>query len=134
MPNTPPRAPAELLTIAQLCRQSGATPRALRYYEQMGLLSPERRDGQSRFYSRREQVRLMLILKGRRIGLRLGQIQGLFETFEKEGQHAQIARALPLLRAQLAVLERKLGETDDSIKVLSTASARMAAKLQSTSA
>ncbi len=133
MPITPPRAPPELLTITQLCRLSGATPRALRYYEQLGLLSPAR-EGQSRIYSRREQVRLMLILKGRRVGLRLSQIQDLFEIFEKQGPHAQVARALPLLRAQLAVLERKFGETDDTIKVLNAASVRMAAGLQATSA
>jgi DNA-binding transcriptional MerR regulator len=123
-----------LLTITQLCRQTGATPRALRYYEQIGLLTPGRRDGQSRVYSRREQVRLRLIIQGRRVGLRLNQIRRLFEIFEQQGPHAQFAHALPLLKAQLAVLERRRGETDDTLALLNAASARMAASLPATAA
>src|ERR1700722_19325541 len=95
-----PRAPRETLTITQICRQSGATPRALRYYEEKGLLSPRRKD-QARIYSHREKVRLQLILQARRAGFTLNQVRDLFETYDKAGRDAQLVRALPLFRERL---------------------------------
>ncbi len=125
-----PRAPPAGMTVGQLCRQTGVSERALRYYEEFGLLSPRRLPTGYRVYSRREQVRLRLILKGRRVGLSLRQIRNLFDLFEKEGQHVQAAHALLLLRSQIGVLERKRYSIDDAIEVLGAASARLAAMPQ----
>ena len=62
------RPPFRTYTITQLCREFGATPRALRFYEEQGLLSPARRDT-ARVYSYKDRARLQLILRGRRVGL-----------------------------------------------------------------
>jgi DNA-binding transcriptional MerR regulator len=127
----PPRAPPETLTITQLCRQSGTTPRALRFYEQKGLLSPRRSD-QVRVYSRREKARLQLILRGRRAGFTLRQIRELFETYDKAGRDAQRVRALPLFKERLAALELKRKEIEDALEALRVASERLAVKLEAT--
>jgi len=124
---TPPRAPPEALTITQLCRQSGTTPRALRFYEQKGLLSP-RRVNQARLYSRREKARLQLILQGRRAGFTLGEVRELFDAYDNSGPGAQLVRALPLFRARLAALELEREAIDDALETLRVAAQRMAAR------
>jgi DNA-binding transcriptional MerR regulator len=125
----PLRAPRVALTITELCRQSGATPRALRHYESKGLLFP-RRHNQARVYSHREKARLQLIQSGRRAGFTLNEIRELFETYDRAGPDAQIVRALPLIKERLAALELKRREIDDALEALNAASDRMAAKLR----
>ena len=125
----PPRAPPEMLTITQLCRQSGATPRALRFYEEIGLLSP-RRDHTARVYSRRERARLQLILRGRRFGFSLKQLRELFETYDKAGRDAQLAQALPLIKERLAALELERDGIDDALETLKAASDHMAVAIE----
>ena len=127
----PLRAPPETLTITQLCRQSGATPRALRHYESKGLLSP-RRHNQVRVYSHREKARLQLIQSGRRAGFTLNEIRELFETYDRAGRDAQLVQALPLLKERLAALELKRKEIDDALEALNAASDRMEAELRAT--
>jgi DNA-binding transcriptional MerR regulator len=128
---TPPRAPPDTLTITQLCRQVGATQRALRFYEEKGLLSPERRN-RARLYSRRDQVRLRLILRGRRIGFTLEEIRQLLETYDKGGRAAQLVRALPLFKERLAALELKRREIDDALEALTRASESLLVRLGAT--
>lgn len=122
------RAPSEALTITQLCRQSGATQRALRFYEEKGLLAPERIN-RTRLYSHRDQARLRLILLGRRIGFTLEEIRELFMTYDKGGRAAQLVRALPLFQARLAALESKRKEIDEALEALTRASERLLVKL-----
>jgi DNA-binding transcriptional MerR regulator len=123
----------EALTITQLCRQYGATPRALRFYEEKGLLSP-RRDNQVRIYSRQEQVRLKLILDARRMGFTLNEIRELFEAYDKGGRSAQFARALPMVRERLAALALQRKEIDEALETLTGASDRLTMKLEATAA
>ncbi len=120
----PPRAPQLGATITQLGREFGVTARALRYYEEQGLLSPARPQ-QMRVYSQRDRVRLSLVLKGRQAGLTLREIRELLDLYDREGPEAQQARALPRLRQQLAALERQRGELDDAIETLKAASERL---------
>jgi DNA-binding transcriptional MerR regulator len=133
MSSSLPRAPRENLTITQLCRQSGTTPRALRYYEERGLLSP-RRVNQVRVYSHREKVRLELILKGRRAGFTLREVRELFETYDKAGRDAQRVRALPLFKARLAALTERRAEIAGALEALKAASDRMAVELDASPA
>src|ERR1700761_6099882 len=109
MPTNLPRAPRESLTITQLCRQFGTTARALRYYEEKGLLAP-RRINQVRVYSHREKVRLQMILQGRRAGFTLREVRDLFETYDRSGPDAQRLRALPLFKARLVALTQRRAE------------------------
>ena len=117
----------EALTITQLCRRYGATPRALRFYEEKGLLSP-RRDNLMRIYSRQEQARLRLILHARRMGFTIREIRELFEAFDNGGRAAQFARALPMFRERLAALTREREEIDQALEMLTGASDRLTMK------
>ena len=68
-------------SISELAQEFDVTTRAIRFYEAEGLLTPERK-GQRRIYSRRDRVRLMLTLRGKRIGLSLQEIRELFELYD----------------------------------------------------
>ena len=111
-------------TISQVRREFGVTARALRYYEEQGLLAPLRSQ-QVRVYSHRERVRLQLILKGRRAGFTLREIRELLDVYDHEGAAAQRVQALPRLKAQVAALEARRSELDAAIEHLKLASARL---------
>ena len=68
-------------TISELAREFDVTTRTIRHYEEQGLLAPERR-GQHRIYSPRDRIRLLLTLRGKRIGLTLQEIRELFNLYD----------------------------------------------------
>ena len=72
------RRPNRTFTIRQLCLEFKCTPRALRFYEDKGLISPAR-DGMNRVYSYKDRARLQLILRGKRVGLALAEIGQILE-------------------------------------------------------
>lgn len=88
-------------TIAQMRREFGITARALRYYEQPGLLSPDR-SRPARVYSHRDRVRLKLILKGQQAGLALREIRDLLDVYDRDGKPAQMASVELAGAAQLS--------------------------------
>ena len=92
------RRPERTFTIRQLCNEFKATPRALRFYEDKGLLTPAR-EGLNRVYSHKDRVRLQLILRGKRVGLSLSEIRELIDMYEP-GRDAR-----PQLERFLSVLE-----------------------------
>lgn len=106
-------------TITELAKEFDVTTRAIRFYEDHGLLSP-RREGQRRVYSNRDRVRLKLTLRGKRLGLSLSHIRELFDIYDSaKGEQEQIHQYLELLaqrRAQLVQqredIEAVLGEID----------------------
>jgi DNA-binding transcriptional MerR regulator len=120
----PLRSPQTLSTMAQMRREFGVTARALRYYEEQGLLTPARRQ-QVRVYSDQDRARLKLILGGRRAGFSLSAIRELLDIRDKEGGVSGLAKALPRFRAQLSVLESKRLQLDEAIETLRAASARL---------
>lgn len=123
------RRPATTFTITQLCREFTTTPRALRYYEEQGLLSPTR-DGQTRVYSYRDRARLVLILRGKRVGLSLAEIRDIFELYDRDdGLVAQNTHALRKYRERISAFERQRQEIDDAIQELHVASERIEAQL-----
>ncbi|HEY9235256.1 MULTISPECIES: MerR family transcriptional regulator [Phenylobacterium] len=123
------RRPATTFTITQLCREFATTPRALRYYEEQGLLSPTR-DGQARVYSYRDRARLVLILRGKRVGLSLAEIRDIFELYDRDdGLVAQNTHALRKYRERIEAFERQRQEIDEAIQELHVASARVEAQL-----
>ena len=69
------------LTIGELCEEFGVTARALRFYEDEALISPERR-GTQRLYSERDRARLAWILRGKRVGLSLSDIKELLDLYD----------------------------------------------------
>lgn len=84
-------------TISDLAREFALTTRAIRFYEDSGLLAP-RRDKRTRVYGERERVRLKLILRGKRLGLALSEIGELLDLYEvRRNERAQLTAFLALL-------------------------------------
>ncbi|RMC93666.1 MerR family DNA-binding transcriptional regulator [Aquitalea palustris] len=104
----------QTFTISELAREFDVTTRTIRFYEDQSLLEPAR-EGQRRIYSRRDRVRLMLILRGKRIGLSLLEIRELFDLYDAASNDE------PQLREFIRILSRKeqqLQEQLDDIRVV----------------
>ncbi len=90
-------ARAATYTISDLAREFALTTRAIRFYEDCGLIAP-RREKQSRIYGERERVRIKLILRGKRLGLALSEIGELLDLYEvRRNERAQLTAFLALL-------------------------------------
>lgn len=112
-------------TISDLAREFGVTTRTIRFYEDEGLLAPERR-GQARIYSARDRVRLILILRGKRLGFSLAECRELIDLYDPEqGNRAQLTLMLEKLAQRRAALERQLRDIRQTLKELDTAEARI---------
>lgn len=97
-------------TITELAREFDITPRAIRFYEDQGLLSPKREGtgGRTRVYSTRERTRLKLTLRGKRLGLSLQEIKSLVDMYESpKDTAAQLRRFLTVLGQHRETLERQ---------------------------
>ncbi len=103
-------------TISQLAREFEVTPRALRFYEDKGLLSP-RRDGMNRVYSHRDRGRLQMILRGKRVGLSLIEIKEILDLY-KVDQRAQAQTMLKRFKARVVALEAQREDVDAAIEML----------------
>jgi DNA-binding transcriptional MerR regulator len=97
-------------TITELAREFDITPRAIRFYEDQGLLSPSREGsgGRTRVYSARERTRLKLTLRGKRLGLTLSEIKSLVDMYESpKDSAAQLHRFLEVLAQHREALEQQ---------------------------
>jgi len=95
-------------TISELAKEFDVTTRTIRFYEDEGLLSPERR-GQARIYSSRDRVLLKLILRGKRLGFSLAESREMFELYDPaSGNQAQLTRMLDKLAEKRAALQQQL--------------------------
>ena len=116
-------------SIRQLCREFGATARALRFYEDKGLLTPARK-GQTRVYDSRDRARLKLILRGRRIGFTLQEIQEMLDLYDRKDHNAhQMAVALRRHRAQIEALKQQREDIEGAIQTAEEACAWMEQQL-----
>lgn len=118
--------PEVRLSFKEMCVRFDVTPRTLRYYEYIELLSPEK-DGRTRFYGPRELARMTLIRRGRRFGFALEDIRQWLLIYEKEGTQAQMRAWLALADRQLAELaeqRRQLDHTMDELRLLRDATAQ----------
>jgi DNA-binding transcriptional MerR regulator len=119
------RRPERTFTIRQLCLEFKCTPRALRFYEDKGLLAPARQ-GLNRVYSYKDRARLQLILRGKRVGLSLAEIREILELYDKgDGGAAQNAKALRRFRERIVVFEQKREDIDHALEELRAACGRM---------
>jgi DNA-binding transcriptional MerR regulator len=99
-------------SISELAREFDITPRAIRFYEDQGLLAP-RRDGQRRIYSPRDRTRLKLTLRGKRLGLSLSEIRDLIDMYEPgRDERPQLERFLAVLEAHKASLLRQQADLE----------------------
>ncbi|BAF86509.1 regulatory protein [Azorhizobium caulinodans ORS 571] len=118
-------AAEDVYTIGDLAREFGITLRALRFYEDKGLLSP-RREGLARLYSPADRERLTVILKGKRLGFTLAEIRALVAAHEgQSGSDLALTRDRCL--TQLGQLERQRTEIEAAIAELRETADRLAA-------
>ncbi len=107
-------------TIGQMCADFGVTARALRFYEDEALLSPERR-GTQRLYSPRDRARLAWILRGRRVGLSLADIKELLDLYDLgDNRRTQRLATIERCSEQVAKLKRQRVDIDATITELET--------------
>jgi DNA-binding transcriptional MerR regulator len=94
-------------TIAQIAQEFGVTHRTVRHYEQLGLLSPERR-GTVRVYRRRDRIRMELIMRGRRLGFGLDEIRRIIDMYDEQpGEEGQLRYLLAQIARQRVELEER---------------------------
>ena len=113
---------ATTYTISDLAREFDLTPRAMRFYEDMGLLQPERRGpgGRQRVYSNRDRTRLKLTLRAKRLGLSLVEARELIDMYDSpRDTAAQLERFLHVLGQHRAQLEAQLAELQATLREVS---------------
>jgi DNA-binding transcriptional MerR regulator len=109
-----------LYTVTELAQELGMTPRAVRFYEDKGLITPQRA-GTTRVYSNRDRARMILILRGKRLGFSLSAIKEYLDLYDADiTQHAQlrvllagVAKRREQLLAQRQAIDDALAELDD---------------------
>ena len=105
------------LTFKEMCAKFDVTPRTLRYYEYIELLSPYR-EGRARFYGARERARMELILRGRSFGFALEDIRQWLLIYENEGTTAQMQAWVEMANGQLAELAEKRRQLEEAFTEL----------------
>jgi DNA-binding transcriptional MerR regulator len=106
------------LTIGALCEEFGVTARALRFYEDEALISPERR-GTQRLYSERDRARLAWILRGKRVGLSLSEIKELLDLYDLgDGRRTQRLKTIERCQDKVNALHRQRLDIDATIEEL----------------
>lgn len=109
----------ELVRIGEMAKKYGVTLRTLRFYEDKGLLNPQR-DGSTRLYTRRDRARLKLILLGRKVGFSLRDVKQMMDLYDPNGSNTkQLRLALDKSEKQLARLQKQRALIDDAISELS---------------
>ncbi|TDA29467.1 MAG: MerR family transcriptional regulator [Archaeoglobi archaeon] len=101
----------ETYTISELAKEFEISTRTIRYYEELGLLSPKRTSGNQRIFTKRDRARLKLILRGKRLGFSLLEIKEMIEMYDVAGETEQI-------KLTLKYGEKKLKEIEERIKEL----------------
>ena len=117
------RAPAAY-TITELAQEFDVTPRAIRFYEDVGLLTPARA-GRNRVYGQRERTRLKLTLRGKRLGLSLLEIKQLVEMYDSHpDQTPQLSAFLQVLAAHRQQLEQQREDIEITLAEIAQHEAR----------
>lgn len=109
----------ELFGVTELCQAFGITPRAIRFYEDKGLLAPRRVNG-ARVYTRRDRARLALILRAKAIGSSLAEIKHYLDLYgtHGEGRAQQLRFVLGRTDAAIAELEQKRAHIEATLAEL----------------
>jgi DNA-binding transcriptional MerR regulator len=117
-------------SIGDLAREFDVTPRAIRFYEDQGLLAP-RRAGQRRIYTPRDRTRLKLTLRGKRLGLTLSEIRELIDMYEPgRDERPQLERFLAVLEAHKASLLQQQADIEAQLSELQAFEKRIKKRLK----
>jgi len=109
--------PRDLFAIADLAGEFGISTRAIRFYEAKGLLNPERVGG-ARIFRRRDRARLMLILRGKRLGFSLRDISDYLSLYDTHSHTAQVALLVDKVDGRLKLLEGQMADLETTIAEL----------------
>ncbi len=113
--NRPESENRDLFAIADLAREFGISTRAIRFYETKGLLRPER-VGSTRVFRRRDRARLILILRGKRLGFSLRDISEYLSLYEADRtQRAQVNLLVDMVDQRVLMLEQQLADLQTTI-------------------
>ncbi len=113
---------AEEITIRELAKEFSVTTRTLRFYEDQGLLMPERR-GQHRIFIQRDRVRLRLILRGKRLGFKLYEIRELIDMYSAEqGEEGQLQSFIAKISGRKQDLLQKKADIEEILLELEESS------------
>ncbi len=93
-------------SISDLAAEFDLTPRAIRFYEDAGLIAP-RREGQRRIYGARDRTRLRLIIRGKRLGFSLGEIKEIIDMYDAPGEEAQLQHFLVKVHERRTALRQQ---------------------------
>ena len=123
------RVPTQTWSIAELAAEYDVTLRTIRFYEDRGLLTPERR-GTVRVYHPRDRVRLGLILRGKRLGFSLDEIATIVDMYDAEpGEEGQLVYLLDQITTRRADLEQRRHDIEQTLRELAEVEARCRADL-----
>lgn len=119
------RAKIRTYSISDLAKEFDVTTRTIRFYEQQGLLNPMRQ-GQTRIYSPKDRVRLMLTLRGKRLGFSLAESKELYDMYDSttEGDEKQLLYMLDILAKKQADMQQQLRDIQRLQEELNTAEER----------
>ena len=112
--NRPESENRDLFAIADLSQEFGISTRAIRFYETKGLLNPERVGG-TRVFRRRDRARLILILRGKRLGFSLRDISDYLSLYDAQSQTAQTKLLVAKVDERLHLLERQKADLETTI-------------------
>jgi DNA-binding transcriptional MerR regulator len=116
-------------TITELAAEYDVTLRTIRHYEDVGLISPERR-GTTRVFRNRDRVRLALILRGRRLGFSLDEIARIINMYDEQpGEAGQLSYLIEQIRARRAELEQRRRDIEETLADLDTVESRCRERL-----
>lgn len=117
-------------SISELAQEFDVTPRAIRFYEDQGLLAP-RREGQRRIYTARDRTRLKLTLRGKRLGLTLSEIRELIDMYEPgRDERPQLERFLSVLESHKASLLQQRADIEAQLAELEAFEKRVRKQLR----
>jgi DNA-binding transcriptional MerR regulator len=129
--NDPVTLEAQTYSIAELAAEYDVTLRTIRFYEDRGLLTPERR-GTVRVYHPRDRVRLGLILRGKRLGFSLDEIATIVDMYDAEpGEEGQLVFLLDQIGTRRDELEQRRRDIDETLLELAEVERRCQADLKS---
>ncbi len=125
------QVPTQTWSIAELAAEYDVTLRTIRFYEDRGLLTPERR-GTVRVYHPRDKVRLSLILRGKRLGFSLDEIATIVDMYDAEpGEEGQLVYLLDQITHRRADLEQRRQDINKTLAELADLERRCQADLNS---